>query len=319
MITLKRAFEVFISRRETYCSEKTIGNYKNNLRYFIDYMMNIKQKKDDEILISEITRDDIDSYVIYLRHKKKNDNNPVVASSEKTITKRSVKTYMTDVRTFFNWLVNDEFIEFNKSPMYKFRMIKPEVRAVIPINKDEMQIIDDGYSSLTTLGLRNLAILHLGIDEGFRISEISKLRIPDVNFDNNCILVNGKGSKQRILPMAYVVRKYLDRYINQFRPDVVHDYVFCDINELPISTDAVKNVISRINNRTGIERLHFHLLRHTFATSFIIGGGSLEVLRIYMGHSDIKTTQAYMHIVNAIQFSKNVYQLDPIFFKRIYY
>ena len=118
--------------------------------------------------------------------------------------------------------------------------------------------------------------------------------------------------------MARIVRKYLERYINIYRPDVQHDYVLCNIGGSAVTPDAIKSVFGRIVKRTGIERLHPHLLRHTFATSFILGGGSVEMLRIYMGHSDINTTQNYMHIVNSIQFSQNVYKLDDIFFRRYY-
>ena len=156
------------------------------------------------------------------------------------------------------------------------------------------------------------------IDEGLRLSEVCKLQIQDVNFINNCIIINGKGNKQRIVPMARIVRKYLERYINIYRPDVQHDYVLCNIGGSAVTPDAIKSVFGRIVKRTGIERLHPHLLRHTFATSFILGGGSVEMLRIYMGHSDINTTQNYMHIVNSIQFSQNVYKLDDIFFRRYY-
>ena len=318
-LKVNEAFELFINNRETYCSDATLFNYRHTLRYFIDYLTVRKGLPDNEILVTDITREDINFYVIYLRKKKKNDNNPIAVTSDALITKRTVKTYCTDMRTFFNYLLNEGYLNRDNSPMKNFKMIKPEVRFIVPINTDEIKILDDGYNPLTAIGLRNLCIIHLLIDEGFRVSEVCKLRIPDVHFDSDYILVNGKGCKQRIVPMARIVRKYLERYIFTYRPDVTHDYVFCDINELPITSDAIRNVFCRAKKRTNMARLHPHLLRHTFATSFIIGGGSLEMLRIYMGHSDIKTTQAYMHVVNAIQFSKNIYNLDPIFFKRIYY
>ena len=110
----------------------------------------------------------------------------------------------------------------------------------------------------------------------------------------------------------------MERYINIYRPDVLHDYVLCNINNAPLTQDAIKSLFCRIVKRTNIERLYPHLLRHTFATSFIIGGGSVEMLRIYLGHSDIKTTQNYLHIVNSIQFSQSVYRLDDIFFRRYF-
>lgn len=318
-LSLALAFELFIVSRETYCADTTIFNYKNTLRYFIDFVSIRKNTVPENVEVSDITKEDINFYVLYLRKKKKNENNPIAATSDDVITKRTVKTYTTDVRTFFNWLVSENYITQENNPMKNFRMIKPEKRSVLPITNDEVSILKDGYSSVTVLGCRNLAIIHLLLDEGFRVSEICNLKTSDIHYANDCIVVNGKGSKQRILPMARIVRKYIERYQFNYRPEVVHDFLFCDVNGNPITSDAIRNVFCRAKKRTKIERLHPHLLRHTFATSFIIGGGSLELLRIYMGHSDIATTQQYMHVVNAIQFSKNIYQLDDIFFKRMYY
>lgn len=318
-LSLASAFELFVVSRETYCADTTIYNYKNTIRYFIDFISVRKDSIPEAIEVSDITKEDINFYVLYLRKKKKNENNPIAATSDDVITKRTVKTYTTDVRTFFNWLVSENYITQENNPMKNFRMIKPEKRSVLPITNDEVSILKDGYSSVTVLGCRNLAIIHLLLDEGFRVSEICNLKTSDIHYANDCIVVNGKGSKQRILPMARIVRKYIERYQFNYRPEVVHDFLFCDVNGNPITSDAIRNVFCRAKKRTKIERLHPHLLRHTFATSFIIGGGSLELLRIYMGHSDIATTQQYMHVVNAIQFSKNIYQLDDIFFKRMYY
>ena len=318
MITLSNALEKFINYRTTYCEDTTISNYTNTLRYFVDFMEIHKNCSANDITVDMIDSDDINSYICYLRKKKKNDNHPLTVTSENYITKRTVRTYSIDMRTFFNYLLQQGYYNADTNPLKNFKLIKSEVKSILPINADELRIIDDGYSANTETGLRNLCIIHLFIDEGLRLNEVCKLKIQDINFVNNCILINGKGNKQRIVPLARIVRKYLERYINIYRPDVSHDYVFCNINNNPLTPDAIKSVFNRIVKRTGIDRLHPHLLRHTFATSFILGGGSVEMLRIYMGHSDINTTQNYMHVVNSIQFSSNVYRLDDIFFRRYF-
>ena len=77
-----------------------------------------------EILVDTITPDDISSYVCYLRKKKKNDNHPLTATSDNCITKRTVKTYSIDMRTFFNWMLQEEYILPEKSPIKNFKLIK---------------------------------------------------------------------------------------------------------------------------------------------------------------------------------------------------
>ena len=211
-LTLSSALEKFLNYRRTYCEDKTILNYTNTLRYFVDFMEIHKNSDADNIMIDSITSDDINSYVCYLRKKKKNDNHPLTVTSESYITKRTVKTYTTDMRTFFNYLLQEDYIVPEHNPLKNFKMIKPEIRSILPINSDEIRIIDDGYNSNTETGLRNLCIIHLFIDEGFRVNEVCKLKLEDVNFINNCLIINGKGNKQRIVPMARIVRKYLEKY-----------------------------------------------------------------------------------------------------------
>jgi integrase/recombinase XerC/integrase/recombinase XerD len=87
----------------------------------------------------------------------------------------------------------------------------------------------------------------------------------------------------------------------------------------PINTNVIKQLFARIKKSTGIERVHPHLLRHTFATSYIIGGGNLEFLRIMLGHSDYETTKIYLHLAQQTKMLHNdIYKLDPVFFKSGY-
>ena len=87
----------------------------------------------------------------------------------------------------------------------------------------------------------------------------------------------------------------------------------------PITETSVKMVFARLKKRSGIDRLHPHLLRHTFATSFIIGGGNLEFLRMMLGHSDYATTKMYLHLAQqAKMLHSDIYRLDPVFFQAGY-
>ena len=154
-LSLANAFELFIVSRETYCSNATIFNYKNTLRYFIDFISLRKGTVPESIEVTSITKEDINFYVLYLRKKKKNENNPIAVTSDDVVTKRTVKTYCTDVRTFFNWLVSEGYVERDNSPMKNFKMIKPEKRFVLPLTKDEVNIVKDGYNGLTALDCKS--------------------------------------------------------------------------------------------------------------------------------------------------------------------
>ena len=89
-------------------------------------------------------------------------------------------------------------------------------------------------------------------------------------------------------------------------------------DDTPLSKESMKCLFSRLKKTADIPRIHPHLLRHTFGTSFVLGGGSLEILKHYMGHSDIKTTENYLHIANNFQFCTDIYRLDEVFKKKFY-
>ena len=192
----------------------------------------------------------------------------------------------------------------------------------IPLYTDEVEIIDATFNQGSMMGLRDFCIVHLMLDAGFRSQEVINLKIQDVLFDKDALLVvNSKGSVSRIVIMCSRLKQKLQDYIYYYRlgsaPD---DNVFVQIKSKElINENVIKQYFARLKKRTGINRLHPHLLRHTFATSYILGGGNLEMLRILLGHSDYDVTKNYLHLANQYQIlHANIYKLDPVFFQQHY-
>ena len=273
-ISLKQGYDMFIFDRETYCKEKTIQNYKNTLSYFFKFMEQDRGCSISEIPLDSVSTMDVKKYVVSLRSKNKLEDHPFKPTVDHPITKRSIKTYSVDVRTFFHFLYDNEYIE--KDIMKGFKIIKPEKKLVLPLFQGEVDMIDHLFNQKTYRGLRNYCIVHLMIDEGLRSGDIVNLTTRSVNFDENYVIVlDGKGDKDRI--------------------------------------------VARIKRETDLKRLKPHLLRHTFATSFILGGGDLESLRLYLGHVSIETTQQYLHLANLYsRMGSDIYKLDGIFFRSYY-
>jgi integrase/recombinase XerC/integrase/recombinase XerD len=196
--------------------------------------------------------------------------------------------------------------------------MKPEKRQIIPLTEDDVTIIDKLYNAKTELGLRNLCLVHLMLDAGLRRDEVINLQIAHVNFIQNFILiVDGKGSKDRIIPLSPRLKKMLYSYVTLYRPFCEHNYFLSNTTDKgKLTKDCIKSLFARMKKHTELSRLYPHLLRHTFATAYIMQGGDLESLRIYMGHTDIATTQKYLHIANQFGFNYNIYKLDKKFFKK---
>ncbi len=316
--SISEACELFFTDRDTYCSDATVANYKNTLRYFVEFIIMRKNLPAEEIDITTIDLYDLKAYSIYLKNKDKNDNHTYVRSEAGVkISSRTRKDYLKDAKAFFNFLVENGSLQ--ESPAERLKLPRVSAQPIEPLTNDEVCIMDDCYKVNTKFGCRNLAIIHCLLDEGMRSGEVQRLKISDVHFDSDYIVIrNSKGGKGRVIPMARIVKKYLSRYLENNRPPVTHDFVFCTDTGAPLTSNSIKCLFDRLKVKSGVNRVYPHLLRHTFATSFIMGGGSVEFLRVYMGHSSIETTQKYLHIANNMRFCTNVYRLDKCFLKQTY-
>jgi len=310
-ITLKQAFEVFIFDRETFCSETTVANYKNTIRYFCNFMEQHRELPVKEIMCSTLIKQDLVSYSHWLRGKTLNDGHPFKESGGK-LSRRTIRNYCMDLKTFLTYLHQEEFVE----DIYTgFKLIRAESKVPVPLSATEVDKIDECFNHKTATGIRNLCIVHLMLDAGLRSHEVRELEMSRIFFDNRQLLINGKGSKQRVVPMGTKLRKYLWTYVNLYRTYSEQGFLLASLEGKPLTDGAIKSIFSRLRKKVGIDRLTPHLLRHTFASCFIVGGGSVEMLRILLGHSSIETTQRYMHIATLYDYQENVYELDPIFFK----
>lgn len=316
-MNLEQAFNMFIMSREEYCTEMTVYNYKHTLKYFLNFIAQHKGQPISQIDVESLDKSDLQAYTLYLRDKPKYDNHPFNIKQEKGITKRSIKTYQTDVRTFFNYLYDEEYI--SNQIARKYKIVKPEKRQLIPLSEDDVRTIEKLYNPKCELGMRNLCLIHLMLDAGLRHNEVLNLKLSDIKFNQNFILVvDGKGSKDRVIPLAPRLKKLLYIYATVYRPYCDHNYVLCNTTDRgQLTKDCVKSLFARMKKHTELTRLYPHLLRHTFATAYIMQGGDLESLRIYMGHSDIATTQKYLHIANQFVFNDNIYKLDKKFFRTL--
>lgn len=313
-LTLKQAFDLFIFDRQTFCLDTTIENYKNTIRYFCDYMEESRNCPSDQIPLGSISTLDLKKYVIWLRSRPRNIHHPFKESGGK-LSKRSIRNYTVDLKTFLNYLYKEGYGENIGS---RLTVIKAERKTVIPLSAPEIKIIDELFNRRTALGCRNYCIIHLMLDAGLRSNEVCTLKTQDINFDNPYIRVLGKGSKERVIPMPANLRQCLYKYITLYRPRTDSDFLFFGISHEPVTDSAIKSLFARIRKKTGIERLKPHLCRHTFATCYILDGGSVEMLRILLGHESISTTQIYMHLAAVYEFQEKPYKLDPIFFTSCY-
>ena len=135
-----------------------------------------------------------------------------------------------------------------------------------------------------------------------RASELAGIKLNQVNIKEGYIRVIGKGDKERIVPIGKFVKMTLWHYISQSRHKSVdgdYDNLFLSIKGKPITVNTIKMVFSRLAKKSGIERLHVHLCRHTFAINYLLNGGDIFSLKEILGHSTLEMVNHYLHFTTS--------------------
>lgn len=303
-MNLYSAYLVFINEKELTCSADTIYYYKFNLARFFEHLGNYK-----ELECSNLTLQHVNDYILSL--KKTNIKNV------------SVNTYIRSIKIFVNWMYEQGFLAENFSKKIKF--LKSDKDNIIPLFEKEVAAIDSLFQGNSETALRDYCIVHLMLDAGLRLHEVVALRICDVMMDKNILSVYGKGGKFRVVLLCPRLKNMLFKYMTYYRAYVPEhpaqdEPLFVQLTSSSYLTDdSVKQLFARLKKRSGISRVYPHLCRHTFATSFIMGGGNLEYLRMLLGHCDYNITRNYLHLANQYSMmGADIYKLDKAFFKTMY-
>ncbi|MEG2857097.1 MAG: tyrosine-type recombinase/integrase [Clostridia bacterium] len=312
-------FKLFMMEKEVSCAVDTVAYYKLNLTKFLEYLSIFAEKDYKNMEYDFFNRESVIAYIAFLRMRVQYPGNDFI-KVEKKLKNTSVNTYVRAIKIFANWSFEEGFLLENFS--CKIKTPRDDNEQIIPLYQKDVDKIDCLFSSNCETSMRNLCIFHLMIDCGLRVGEVISLTIPNVMFEKNLINVLGKGSKYRIVPLPPKLKLLLYKYSVYYRSfsHGLEDRFFIQVkNQKPLTDSVIAQMFARIKNNTDINRVYPHLLRHTFATSYIMGGGNLEFLRILLGHYDYTVTRRYLHL--ASQYSimhADIYKLDSIYFKSVY-
>lgn len=210
----------------------------------------------------------------------------------------SLSRILAGVHSFYTFMVltgeldSDpmELLEFPKKPQHL-----PDVLSVAEVDAIESEI----DLSLPE-GQRNKAIIEVLFSCGLRVSELCTLKLSDLYLDEGFIRVNGKGSKQRLVPISDKAVKelrlyFIDRNTINIKPGY-EDFVFISKRKKNISRIMVFHFLKELVEKAGIHKtVSPHTLRHSFATSLLEGGANLRAIQAMLGHESIGTTEIYLH------------------------
>lgn len=266
-------------RLEKSLSNNTVDAYLNDLSKLINFL------KEENIDILDVTLEQLETFSAGLR--------------DLGIHPRSQARILSGIRSFYHFLILEDHLqtdpcELLESPQIGFHL--PEVLS--------MEEIDNLISSIdlsTNEGQRNRAILETLYSCGLRVSELCTLKLSDLYFDEGFIKVEGKGNKQRLVPISpraiHEINLYfMDRNVIDIKTGY-EDFVFISKRGKNISRIMVFHIIKELSESIGLKKnISPHTFRHSFATHLLEGGANLRAIQSMLGHESIGTTEIYTHI-----------------------
>lgn len=234
-------------------AERTITIYGQSVRFFSDWLT----RQDRPATVESLTKHDITGWLLEL----------AAVNAESTILTR-----FRGMRRFTRWLLAEEEIE--RDPMAGMEQPQPPEQPVPVLKADEIGRLLKACAGTDHNARRNEAIVRVLLDTGVRISELAGMRVDDVDFDHEVIHVTGKGRRPRAVPMGAKTTRAVDKYI---RTRKKHRHAHVDALWLSqrggFTADGIDNLLKSLADTAGIEDMHAHRFRHTFAHEWLREGG----------------------------------------------
>ena len=225
----------------------------------------------------------------------------------------TVNNRVRALRAFFNWLYKQGYTECHR--LQNLKVPKVRQKEIETLTDEEIERIFASMNPGTVLGARNTAIYSLMLDTGLRLTELVTLKYRDVHLDKRYVKVLGKGDKERIVAFGANWQRALANYAHHYCFETegqVADSFFLCIDGRCMTPDALRSLTERLSKASGVPRLHPHLMRHTYATRFLLNGGNVFLLQQSLGHTTLAMVQKYLHITDrvAAQVSQDFSPLD---------
>lgn len=277
-------------------SPRTIEWYSRVIQYLTQYL----ERQGYRTQLGEVNIHVVREFILYLQTKTKWSHHPFFPSPTGNLAAISVQTYVRGLRAFFGWLHKEGYTEENM--LADLKPPKAPQKMVEVLKENEISKILSCLDSKTASGCRDTAIVIMMLDTGLRLSELTNLKMENTHIEESYVKLMGKGSKERIVPIGGVAQKVLLRYVFHFRTEPLYsneDNLFLTLEGRPLSSNAVRLILSRLGEKSGVKRFHAHLCRHTFATSYLINGGDVFSLQQILGHTSLEMVRRYVTLASS--------------------
>lgn len=209
----------------------------------------------------------------------------------------TIQAKIRALKAFSSWLHSEGYSSENL--LSNIKLPKAPNKMIDPLTEEEIDRLLGSQNPLTAIGSRNTAILVTLLDCGLRSSELCNILFEDAHIEEGYLKVLGKGNKERVVPIGSLAQKVLWRYVFHFRPEPLgetNEYLFLSLDGKHLGPNSIKLLLKRWGKRAGVPRLHAHLCRHTYATSFLNQRcGDVFRLQQILGHTTLEMVRRYVH------------------------
>ena len=280
MIDDIKSYIIYLKKERNY-SKLTVKNYTKDLEKFKLYL------DDKHLNYLKLTKDDIRDYLKELDQLK--------------LKKSTISRTLSSLRSFYSYLAIQQKIDIN--PFKLIRNPKKDSKLPVFLSYEEFIELLNRIKDDNQLSIRNRLILEMLYATGLRVSELTNIKLDDINYSDKSIRVMGKGNKERIVYYGDYTKEVLDEYLNNNRNELLKgkssNYLFINKNGDKLTFRGVEYLIDEISKYTSVKyKISPHVLRHTFATHLLQEGADLRSVQELLGHSSLSTTQIYTHITS---------------------
>lgn len=211
----------------------------------------------------------------------------------------SIRRTISAIRTYFAFLLAEGHV--TADPTERVELPKTWRRLPGVLSPQDVERILEAPDIADRLYWRDRALLEFAYASGVRVSELSALKVRDVDLTEGVATVFGKGAKERVVPIGRSAQRALDVYLREMRPNLARrageGVVFLNAQGRPLTRMGIWKILRKHVKRAGVrKRVTPHTLRHCFATHLLEGGADLAAVQEMLGHADISTTQIYTHV-----------------------
>ena len=268
-------------RLEKNLSRNTLTSYKFDFTKYRSFLVSAGAQT-----ASAVSEEHISKFLAVLHREK--------------LSPRSVARTLSTIRGFHRYLLGEE--EVKDDPTQIIDSPKQEKNLPDVLNIFEVDEILKQPNTSNRLGISDRAMLETLYATGIRVSELVNLKQSNLMIEDGLILVYGKGSKERLVPIGRSARQWIEEYQKQSRVHLAksgksQDVLFLNVRGTNLTRDMIRKLVEKYSSAAGIrKKVHPHTFRHSFATHLLEGGADLRAVQEMLGHADISTTQIYTHI-----------------------